>query len=60
MARVPGQGHGEPATGLLMGLKRGAGGARARASGPVGGVLLQRGDGGCNLIWSRGFSSVSR
>lgn len=24
------------------------------------GVLLWRGDGGCNLIWSHGFSSVSR
>ena len=24
------------------------------------GVLLQRGDGGCILIWSHGFSSVSR
>lgn len=24
------------------------------------GVLLQRGDGSCNLIWSHGFSSVSR
>lgn len=64
--RVPRVGCGEPAVGLPVGLRRSGGPSEQRASARVGRahgppqVPPQRGGGGCNLVWSPGFRSVSK